>query len=187
MSYLNELEIKQIEILDDTPEEEKLNYYFSILLNNMIQQHNTKLDLKNTKKSLKEEGFQPTELVQAIKYHIEEKENEKLRKVEVIDDYLTKLNEEDNDFLEGHEIITQLQLENEQKKVNKEIKDTIGEIGLNKKAIDKICKDMIDELNPKKKPKEPDIVLEGVIEKYKEATIEIRKKVYNNTDKNGDE
>ena len=54
--YLKEIEVEAKEILDDTPLEDKLDYFFKLLVNVNIKKLNNKLDLKDTKKSLKENG-----------------------------------------------------------------------------------------------------------------------------------
>jgi hypothetical protein len=125
------------------------------------------LDLKDAKNGLKEGGFEPARMVEAMKYIAKDGINQKALQADVIDDYMLKL-EQSPDAFEGLEkpLATTMERIEEVKDAKKNIKDKSGSLGIDYKAIEKISKNYVDNINPNKKPKKDDIVLEGIIEEY---------------------
>jgi len=165
--YVKELEIDMKEILDDTPIEEVVDYYFKLLINVNIQKLNNKVDMKETKETVKEKGYDVGNLVQAVKYHVLEKENKKLMDGEVIEDYMGRLENNSEDF-EGidTDLISVIDAESEIVDAEKNLQDKASEAGVDLKAFKSVVKKFVDDLDPNKKIKPVDVVLEGMIESY---------------------
>ena len=167
----NIIEVPQIEILDDTPEEVKLDYFFKLYAKNKVELENIKLDIKDGKKDIKDAGFEPARLVDAIKYKNNDGINKKGIEADVIDNYmleLTKLEKNEDNIFQGldEKLVRLMELEEESKEAIKSISDKVGEVGLDKKALPKIVDDIIKEQNPNSKKKGIDIVLEETIDSY---------------------
>lgn len=165
--YVKELDIEMKEILDDTPIEEVIDYYFKLLINVNIQKLNNKVDIKETKTMVKERGYEVGCLVQAVKYHLEEKANKKLEDGEIIEDYMGKLDNGGAEF-EGvdTELIAVIDKEAEIGEAEKNLQDKASEAGVDLKAFKSVVKKFVDDLDPNKKIKPVDMVLEGMIESY---------------------
>jgi uncharacterized protein (UPF0335 family) len=168
--YIEKLEVEPLEIMEDTSEADKVNYLFKLIVNNQIEDVNAKLDLKSYKKDFKDAGFDPARLVEAIKY-LEDEQNKKMEQAEIVEEYMGVY---DNKQCEAKFENLNVPIENsltqieEIKDGTKNIKDAAGQAGVDYKAILKLAKDYVDQINPNKKTKAPDIVLEGIIEEYKE-------------------
>jgi len=165
------IKVPDIEILDDTPEKDKLDYFFKLLAKNKVFYENLKLDIKEAKKDIKEAGFETARLVEAIKYLDSDGINKKAVEADTIDKYMLELkkreSKEGNQF-EGLDtkLISLLNQEKDIKEEIKGVQDKIGEVGLDKKAIKNIVEDIIKEHNPNKKPKKVDLDLESKIISY---------------------
>lgn len=176
------IEIPNIEILDDTPEDVKLDYYFKVSAKVRVELENLKLDIKDIKKDIKEAGFETSRLTDAIKYRAGDGVNKKALEADVIDVYMLELEKgekgEDNIF-QGLDtkLLRLLELEDELKEQVKGVSDKIGEVGLDKKAITKIVDELIAEQNPNKKKKTPDIVLEETLENYNKILVQSKRDV----------
>jgi len=165
------IEVPNIEILDDTPEEVKLDYYFKLSAKKRVELENLKLDVKDIKKDIKEAGFETARLVDAIKYRAGDGVNKKAVEADIIDNYMLELEKSEkneNNIFEGLDtkLLRLMELEEELKEEIKSVSDKMGEVGLEKKAVNKIVDKLIEEQNPNKKIKKPDIVLEETLENY---------------------
>jgi len=166
--YIEKIKVEKLEIMDDTPEEEKVNYIFKLLANNIIEKENNNLDMKTYKKDFKDAGFEPARLVEAYKY-LEDGKNKKMEQAEIIEEYMQIIkNQSDELKFENKNIPIKTSLDRleEVKEAKKHIKDKAGEIGVDFKALEELAKKYVDKLNPNKKTKEPNIILEGLIEEY---------------------
>lgn len=176
------IEVPKIEILDDTPEDVKLDYFFKLYAKNKVELENLKLDIKDAKKTLKDAGFEPARLMDAIKYKALDGVNKKGVEADTIDKYmleLEKLEKGEDTIFEGMDskLLRLLELEDELKEQVKGVTDKIGEVGLEKKALPKIVDELIKEQDPNKKVKAPDIVLEQTLEEYNKKLTQSKKDV----------
>lgn len=181
--YLKEIEVEAKEILDDTPLEDKLDYFFKLLVNVNIKKLNNKLDLKDTKKSLKENGFEVGLMTQAARYHLKEEENKKLTQAEIIEDYLTKFKNGNENYFEpeDNQLLRNLTIEDELKEAEKELNDKASAYGVDAKAFKTIVKKFIDDLDPNKKQPKVDVVLDGIVQEYDKITTKTKKEIYTQT------
>jgi len=165
--YLEKIEMDIMDADAESDDKTKVKYIFQSMVNTLIEDENFKLDLKDAKSSLKEGGFEPARMVEAIKYMAKDGINVKAEQADIIDDYMLKLEKSPDDF-EGLQepLITTMERIEEVKDAKKNIKDKSGALGVDYKAIEKISKNYVDNINPNKKPKKDDIVLEGIIEEY---------------------
>jgi len=182
--YLKLLEVEPKEILESTPQEEIVEYYFKLLVNTEIMKLNLKIDEKVTKSSIKEAGIETSLFAQACKYYVEEKENKKLSDGEIIEDYLSKLKNNQTEGFKGldEEYINVLNRQSENTEASKSIEDNVKETVLDVKALKKIVKDFVEDLKPSSKNgDETDVVLEGTIQNYNKILLETRKEAYEET------
>lgn len=168
VKFIEKIEVEYLDMNESTPEEDKVRYLFKLLVNNYIDKENNNLEMKLTKKDVKEKGFEPARLVEALKY-LKDEINKKMEQAEVIEDYMATLQEnaDDNKF-EGLDLEVQKLLDavDEIKEGSKNIKDRASEVGVDFKAINELAKNHFKSINPNQREKKPDIVLEGVIEEY---------------------
>jgi len=120
--FLKELNIEAMDILDDTPIEDVVDYYFKLLVNNNIKKLNNKIEQKSKKEDIKDAEFEVTNFTAAVKLY-------------------------------GAEV----------------------------KALKKIVKSFIEDLNPNKKEPKRDIVLEGTVESYDKILSETKRMVFKET------
>lgn len=177
--YLKELDIEEMEILDDTPIEEVVDYYFKLLVNTEIRKLNNKIDEKASKANIKDAGLDTTNFTTAVKLFALEQENKKLLDGEVIEEYLTKLRNNSDEFEElDKEYQSIIERADEIKDEENNIEDLIKGTEADSKALKKIAKAFAEDLNPNKKEKKPDIVLEGTVEEYDKILMETKLKAY---------
>ena len=180
--FLKELNIEAMDILDDTPIEDVVDYYFKLLVNNNIKKLNNKIEQKGKKEDIKDADFEVTNFTAAVKLYEFELENKKLFDGEVIEEYLTKLRNKSNEFNNlDVEWGTIIQSEAEIAEAEKEIEDKIKGTGAEVKALKKIVKSFVEDLNPNKKEPKRDIVLEGTVESYDKILSETKRMVFKET------
>lgn len=177
--YLKELNIDAMEILDDTPIEDIVEYYFKLLVNANIKKLNNKIDQKSKKGDIKDAELEVANFTAAVKLYEFELENKKLLDGEIIEEYLTKLRNKSSEFnnldVEWSSIINQ---EAEISESEKEIEDKIKDTGADVKALKKVVKQFVEDLNPNKKEPKRDIVLEGTVESYDKILAETKRAVF---------
>lgn len=168
--YLEKLEVEPMELDGETEEKLKVKYMFKLLANTHIDNVNLNLDLKDAKAGIKEAGFEPARLTEAIKYNAKDGVNVKMDQAVIVEEYMVEL-KNGGDRFEGAEkpLISTINNLEEVKDGQKNLKDKSGEVGIDYKALNQLAKEYVDNINPNKKPKKEDIVLDGVIEEY--ATI----------------
>jgi uncharacterized protein (UPF0335 family) len=176
--YLKELNIEEKEILANTPIEEVVDYYFQLLVNANIRKLNNKIDQKVVKQDIKDAGLDTTNFTAAVKLHTLEKENKKLLDGEIIEDYLTKLRNGSDEFSGlDDSFIMVVEREDEIKDEEKNIEDLVKGTGADVKALRKVVKQFVEDLNPNKKPPKLDIVLDGTVESYDKILLDTKKEV----------
>ena len=201
---MKEIIIPDIEILDDTPEEVKTDYFFRLMAKNQVDKFNTKLDLKVIEKEIKDlkdklsvDGVTASDLKKAYEYlfpktkgerptsPIEEEKvvNKKMLEAERIEFCMNQirlmLSGKDNEFLGvDKRIIEKISILEEIDEGIKNVQDKIGEYGLDKKAISKMVENEIKEQDPNKKPQKDTLLLDEAIEKYDDMLVETKRDIY---------
>ncbi len=177
--FLKELKIEPMEIFDDTPIEDIVEYYFKQLVNENIKKLNNKIEQKSKKSEIKEADLEVANFTAAVKLYEFEQENKKLLDGEIIEEYLTKLRNKSDEFsnldVEWANIINS---EAEIAEAEKAIEDKIKETGADVKALKKVVKEFVEDLNPNKKEPKRDIVLEGTVESYDKILAPTKREVF---------
>jgi len=177
--YIKEIEVEPKEIMENTPPEEIVDYYFKLLVNNEIQKLNLKIDTKTVKSDIKENGLDTSNFTAAVKLLALEKENTKLRDGEIIEDYLAKLRNKSDEFKGlDQEFLNIVNREDELGEAKKSLEDAVKGTVIDVKALNKVVKQFVADLDPNKKEPVVDVVLDGTIESYNKMLLETRKEVF---------
>ena len=203
LKKLKVIEVPKIEIMDDTSDDVKNDYFYRLMTKLQVEKKNLEIDIKTDKKEIKnraddlnDENITGTAFENAVKYMFEINKdtgeynllpedkvvNKKGLEADAIDTCMSQirlaLDGNENNFKGLDMKLLGLLKQKTTKEVEiKGIEDKMGECGVDKKAIKKMSVEDVKENDPNKKPPKDDFELVESIREITDTIIETKREV----------